>query len=236
MSTLQDLLDTDLSENDIRIHVEHIYTDLFPRDTRHLQPRLRTPKNAIKSLGDVYTLFRKAIEHYEVRGNVPTENRVTFTEKHPDKEFNSEIISVSCLKRKPGAFGKGAPFEAKVTNQRPIFREEVDDDDNPGYKKLYLGYWHDNLIRLTCWARTNKSANSRADWLETMMNEYSWWFAVEGVSRVLFWGRDEDLVINIDGNKWYGRPLDYFVRTETIRILSEKEIERILIKLSLSAV
>ena len=63
------------------------------------------------------------------------------------------------------------------------------------------------------------------------MEDYTWWFKLQGVNRILFWGRGEDQTVDDDGNKWFGRPLDYFVRTEKLRRFEEKKLEEILIKL-----
>jgi hypothetical protein len=115
-----------------------------------------------------------------------------------------------------------------------MHREEGDDKENPGYRYVIKGYWYDNLVRFTCWARSNKAANARAEWFEQLMQEYSWWYALQGVNRVLFWDRGSDIVSVVDGNKWYGRPIDFFVRTEKLRVFSEKELEQILIRLDVT--
>jgi hypothetical protein len=64
------------------------------------------------------------------------------------------------------------------------------------------------------------------------MEEYSWWFKLQGLDRVLFWGRNSDIVTTVNENKWYGRPIDFFVRTEKIRTFQEKTLEEILVRLS----
>ncbi len=228
---VEDILDDDLTEDNIRITVERIFDLQVGKDLTGLSSKSRTPRES-KSLIGVYDLIRKAIEDMEKRQRTPQENKITFTEEEPDNKALTEVITFSLIKREPGAYGQGSPFESNVRNLRPIFREEQDDPENPGYRIATTGYWHDNIIRLTCWAQTNKTANARAEWLENLMEEYSWFFKAEGVARVLFWGRDSDIIKSIDNNKWYGRPMDYFVRTETIRAFSEKKIEEILLKVA----
>jgi len=235
MTLLEDILDDDLKEDNQRIHVTQLYQSYFDRDTSHQQDRLRTPKVALHSLRDVYSLFKRAVDNYQTRANTPTAEKVTFTEEMPDKKLNTEIISVSCVKSVPGSFSQGSPMEGKVKNLRFMFREEVDDPDTPGYKVATLGYWTESIIRLTCWAKTNKAANSRVDWLQNLMFEYSWWFKAEGIDRTIFYERKEDIVLEEEGQKWYGRPLDYFVRNEKIKMLSERALEEIYINLTMSA-
>jgi hypothetical protein len=67
------------------------------------------------------------------------------------------------------------------------------------------------------------------------MEEYSWWFKLQGLNRVIFLGQRSDIITTINNNKWYGRPLDYFVRTETLRVFKEKTIEEVLVNFKVSA-
>jgi hypothetical protein len=237
-SLIQDILTDEMSTNNRRVTVERIYEASFLRDTALSQRRLRTPKKAKWSLTDVYTTMRQAIENYEERANTPTKNRITFTEDESDRKSDTEVISVKCMNRHPGLFSQGTPYDAgkagAVKNLLPVLREEINDPEHKGYRIAILGKWFDNIVRLTCWARTNKRANYRADWLETLMEEYMWWFKSEGIDRCIFIDRREDITEDVDGNRWYGRPLDYFVRTEKISMRSEKQIEEILIKTTLS--
>jgi hypothetical protein len=238
-SLIQDIVDDTLAEDNRRIIVSNIYQASFVRDQSHNQRRLRTPKEAKWSLTDVYTKIRQAIENYELRQNTSTENRITFTEDESDRKNKTEIISVKCIRRDPGLFSQGSPYDAgspaAVKNMTPRLREEINDPEHKGYNIAILGKWFDNVIRLTCWARTNKRVNYRADWLETLMEEYMWWFKAEGIDRLLFVGRKTDIVEGKESdNRWYGRPLDYFVRTEKISMQSEKQIEEILLKTTLA--
>jgi hypothetical protein len=232
-----DLLNEELKVNDVRITVNKIYQANFQKDLSYLEPRTRTPKIAKYSIRDVYDLFRRAIENYELRANIPDKDKVCFTEEDPDieliKRYNT-IVTVSLVSRVPGAFGQGAPGEAKVRNRSFQPREEFDDEENPGYKLGVVGYWYDSVVRMTTWCKTNKEANKKVDWLEDVMQDYAWWFKSEGVDRVLFNERQSDILKEVDNNKLYGRPLDYFVRTEKIRVVSEKKIESIVIDLTLA--
>jgi hypothetical protein len=232
MSSLQDLLLSELIEPPNRIVVQQVFDFATGNPVDQVRPveRSKTPSSA-KDLKEFYSLVKQVIENYEKRASVPEVNKILYTEEEPDANSKTETITFSLIKRDPGQFSQGPPFGAKHQNLRPIFREEARDPENPGYRKVITGYWYDNLVRFTCWARTNKTANERATWFEDLMEEYSWWFKLQGIDRVLFWGRDTDIVTRIDNNNWYGRPLDYFVRTEKIRVFDEKTLEEILIKL-----
>jgi len=233
MSTLQDILSDELKTAPNRITVQHVFDEFsgFAEAKKSLA-KSKTLGQA-KSLLGFYELVKLAIDHYESRGGTPEINRVTLVEEDPDIESQTETITYSLMKREPGAFSQGAPMEGRVKNQRPRYREAGNDPSEPGYRYVVYGYWYDNIVRFTCWARTNKTANKRAEWFEDMMHEYSWWFKAQGVDRVLFYERQPDLTVVIDGNKWYGRPFDYFVRTEKLRVFKEKQLEEIIIKLGI---
>lgn len=233
-SKLENIIDPALTDaSDIKIAVSKVMDMSIAQADNGLIGKTRS-QGAAKSLNEFFSLVRTAIDDYEKRANTLEINKVNFTEEEPDSKSQTETITFSVMRREPGAFAQGAPFEGKVKNLRPVFREQMDDPENPGYRLVTTGYWHDNIVRFTMWARTNKAANARALWFEKFAEEYSWWFKVQGVDRVLFWNREADIAVNQDNNRWYGRPLDFFVRTETLRIISEKTIEDIMISVGTS--
>lgn len=232
MTNLQNLLNDVLLEENPRVIVSRVFSNSIADGTaRRNLDRLKTPGNA-KSLLEFYDLVRQAKDDYENRANTPDEYKIIYTEEEPDSGSDTETVTFSLVKREPGAFSQGKPFEGNVRNLKPMLREVGPDETNPGYNYAINGYWFDNVVKFTCWARTNKAANVRAMWFEAMMEDYMWWFRLQGTAQVLFWGRDADMVIEVDNNKWYGRPLNYFVRTESLRVFSEKQMEEIIVNLS----
>lgn len=229
-SILEDILTKELAEPIVPVEVQEVFDNaLCDPDTKKVQVgKTRSLGNA-KSLVDFYNLVNQAVDDMEKRSNVIETEKVIFTEEEPDTGSATETIAFSVISRKPGAFGQGPAGNPTHRNQRPMFREDTKDPENPGYRVMTLGYWYDNLVRFTCWARTNKAANKRAEWFENLMEEYSWWFKLQGVDRTIYQGRNADIVITVDNNKWYGRPIDYFVRTEKLRVFREKTIEQILV-------
>jgi hypothetical protein len=234
MSLLEDLLREDLTVDNRKLIVRHIFTSSFTEAFSRQDIERSRSIGSAKSLSGFYDLVRLAIGDYETRSGVTEENKIFFTEEEPDVDAEHESIVFSLIKRVPGAFGKGAPFEASVTNQRPMLRGSEVDPENPDYMQVTYGYWHDNIVRFTCWARTNKSANARAAWFEDLMEEYSWWYKLQGVDRVLFLERQADISTVVNSNKWYGRSIDYFIRTETLKVYNEKRLEEILLNVSVT--
>jgi len=231
MGILEDLLNSDLTESNLKITASQQYDTLLERAAVIGGERLRSPK-AAKSLREVYSLIKEVIDNYQKRANTPTNHKVIFTEEEPDEKIKQEVITFSLVRREPGAISKGSPMEGTTHNLKPLLREEKDDPENPGYRMLTYGYFHDNIVRLTCWSQTNKAANARAEWLENLIEEYSWFFKAEGVDRFFYFEQQADISVDIKGNKWYGRPIDFFVRTERIHTFKEKTIEEIIISYS----
>lgn len=219
-------VDEELTKDPMRIRVSETFSSIVERAENN--NRSVTPAPA-KNYFQFVDLVNKAIIDYQSRLKSP--NSLTISWENPDINSQTERITVGLVKREPGKFDQGAPFEGSVKNLRPLIRENVPDPDAPGYRKVISGKWYDNLIRFTCWAQTNKEAIERAFWFESFMEKYTWFFVASGVPRVIFWGQESDTLINNDGQKLYGRPLLFYVKTEELTEISEKEIEEIFINL-----
>ena len=187
-----------------------------------------------KSIIEVMELIQKAIADYLDRSEDIQDANVVVGYELPDTDAVFETISFSVVSREPGQFGQGPPGGSKVKARKGILREVVADPDNPGYQLAIIGYWHDNVLRMTCWARTNKEAEKRALWLEEVIEEYMWFFEISGISRILYEGRASNEKITVSGNTFYGRSIDYYVRTERLRKLSAKTLEQVVINLGLA--
>lgn len=223
--SLEDLIPLELLDNP---RVEIRQYESFVQSVRQIPTALRTPLPA-KNLKEVYALVKTVIDDYERRMNIADDAKVNFTEEEPDYlKASGPTITFSLHLREPGAMSKGSPMlRGTVRNFLPMLREEIDDPENPGYKRAILGYIHDNEVKFTVWAKTNKVANDKALWFEGLMQEYSWYFTSQGVARFLFLKREADLVSEVDGQKLYGRPIHFFVRTETLTTISQKTFELI---------
>lgn len=237
-----DILPDSLTQQEAKVIVKYHFDSIIESS------RKNRPQDAAKSVTpgkakDIYEFFelvKQVTEHRQVAMNVSEDSKVFMTQEFSEVEQHLETISFSVMKRQPGSFSEGAPFQGDVKNLRPILREVVDDVDNPGYRKVIQGYWYDNLVKFTCWAKTNKEANDRSLWLEQLIEDYTWFFRISGVSRVYFWERLADSVedttnsIKSTTNKYYGRSLVYYLRTEKITTLSEKELEQVIVNVHTS--
>ncbi len=220
----------DLLVDNRKVKVNQIFESLRENSSNPLA-RSKSP-GTTKNYFEFCELVEKAVRDYERKTKTVTP--VTFSWEKPDITESTERITISLVKREPGTVSQGAPLEGGTRNLKPIFREAMPDPDAPGYKKLILGKWYDNVIKFTCWSQTNKEAMMRAFWFEDLMDKYSWFFVQSGVSRVIFMGQEEDKTIDNQGKKLYGRSLLFFVRTEELVTYSEKEIEEIHLNLVVS--
>ena len=66
------------------------------------------------------------------------------------------------------------------------------------------------------------------------MEMYDPFFVYSGVNRLLYESWRTNEVIDIGSNRYYGRPIDFFVRTEKLVEVTEKTLEQIIIKLAIS--
>jgi len=226
-----DILSSELTKDphQVQILVGSVYNTIVSNAEK--LEKTRTPGVA-KEITEVMELIKSAIEDYEKRVHSTNDSKIKISYEEPDKLTDLEALTIKLIRREPGMFAQGTAFESKTRQRRPLLREEVDDLDNPGYRRAIMGQYYDNMLRLTCWARTNKAANERSLWLETVMEEYAWFFVYSGANRVIYEGRGPEETITVDGSKIYGRCLDYFVRTEKIRTISQKELELIVVRIS----
>jgi len=226
-----DILNPELAKTPkgIKIIVEQEFNHLISRAVP--DERTKTPGTA-KNIIETLDLIRQVIIDYEDRTHTTKDGKLDIVFEDIDQEIDTEVVSLQFIDRQPGMFGQGSPHENKIKARRPILREVVEDPDNPGYKRAVLGFFYDNVLRMTCWARTNKQANIRALWLENVMEEYTWFFIYSGVNRILYDGWKQPKMIQVNNNKYYGRSIDYFVRTEKIINISQKILEEVCIKVA----
>lgn len=224
-----DILTPELLEAEPRVIVSTVYSNLIEQTEK---PRSATPHPA-KNIVETLDLIVDAIQDYETRTHVLERDKIRIVYENPMDPIEYDTVTLSIARRQPGSFSQGAPFEGSVKNRRPLLREEFADPDNPGYRKAVLGYFHDNIIRITCWGLTNKSANKLMLKVEEIIEQYIWYFRLSGVNRFLYEQHGLQVEHTVNNARIYGRPIDYFCRTETIRTVSEKELEVVCVNLAI---
>jgi len=203
-----------------------------PGVAQSLYPRIDSEGNRQPG---VIGVIRLIIADAQQKEGTVVPQRVMFTEEYPDFKNPRESIVFSVEKSVVGSVGRG-PFSTSggVRPPRPMLRQIADDDENPGYQLAVFGYLFDSIIRLTCFAQTNKEANARVEWLQRTMRNYEFYPAWAGVKHFAFWERQSDFVLEENKEKLYGRPLDFAVQHEEVKVLRQKTLERLIIRSGLA--
>lgn len=160
-----------------------------------------------------------------------------------------EVITWNVIRRTPGSVDH-APF-AKTREIRPRIREELvyepwltidrvepEMHKGPGQvgpdKELSRvvgrqieGQWYDNLIQFDIWSKDNKKAEQLCDYLENFMHDFHGMFIELGVNKLHFQARVRDEFLLKWRNGLVNRSLLFFVRTETVRAGTVREIRKI---------
>ena len=246
MTVRTDLIPDSLVE-DKSVQLERLASGVIETFRNMLRPELgssylprgerpRQPKEA-KDLDGALILVKQCIEDKQTVEGIPLDKRLVFTEEYPGENLSSETITFSLVRREPGIVSKGKPLVEGVQELKPHVRSIDPDPNIPGKVIITLGQKFDHEVLLVCWAKTNKQANFRARWLENMLREYTWFIKQNGVEEFLFMGQGEDLILDSRSypNIITGRPLHYYIRTETLTHLSEETIRRVLITYSVGS-
>jgi|WetSurMetagenome_2_1015567.scaffolds.fasta_scaffold61167_2 hypothetical protein len=184
-----------------------------------------------------YQLLSYAIAEQQKKDGDP--NPIPLVENFPatysDKGRGGfkETLTFGLRRREPGTFSQDPPFSGKK-NYKPILREAFPDPQNPGYEILVFGLWFDNLVELKCWCNTNKEANTRALWLESLMLKYAWYFRFNGIQQILYGGREHDENIQQENISIQVRTLLYYMRTEKLFNIREKSIDELILNVHLA--
>ena len=214
-----------MDQNQIRQHIlDSILLQADSRQKRGLGPHAPADIDAFGPL------LKHVLGLQQSREGI--NNPIDVSEAYPPVDTTKETITYSLQRRMPGTFSQDAPFTG-VKNFKPLFRESYPDPANPGYITVVLGVLFDNLMNVTCWAKTNREADQRALWLESVLLANTWMFRYSGFNQVLYMGRGEDTHNDVNSIRLMGRSLQYYLRTEKLITVSEKTIDEILLAISL---
>jgi hypothetical protein len=195
-------------------------------------PRLRSPRPATDIDGFFRLVGQVIQKQQEVEG---VTKPLTYSEDFPEKDDNieGEVITYCVKQRKPGVFEQ-VPVSQAMSPRRSrarvkMFREALDDPDNAGMKIYTYGQEYDNIVLFKIWAKTNKTANRRAIWFESLIEEWRWFFQASGVKHVYFEERGEDMHLSPENRKLVCRPLSFYVRTEKVSTVREYSLRSLVV-------
>lgn len=167
--------------------------------------------------------------------NEGNENSLLFSKDFPNEEQQiwSEIITFGLKERLPCRTGTGSPWESagrRELSPRQI-AYNVPDIHNPGHTVDIYGQKYENRIVLTCWSLTQKESDSRALWLESLINDYKWYWQVNGIHKLFYLGMEatekRESPFKGKDTTYYGRPLNLYIETVQYYLSRKKQLETI---------
>jgi len=116
---------------------------------------------------------------------------------------------------------------------RPMLVNILEDKRNPGYKVLSYAQEYDNTIIIGSWSKNYRDANRGAFLIEEIFDLYSYVFLQKGLKQLHFRDRLEDQYIESKSMNapQYGALLQYYIRTNKVRLVYEKILEEIAINI-----
>lgn len=145
----------------------------------------------------------------------------------------NDTVTYIVLRSEPGSIDSGPPFRGTV-QMKPQFRETFQDPLDPLLMIETDGWFFDNLVQFECWAKTNGEAVNLLKWFEDFMFRHVWIFELYGVSKVLYWRRDEDTQSEAWRNDITKRTVLFYMRTERVFAFQTRKLSQIKLDLSVT--
>ena len=105
---------------------------------------------------------------------------------------------------------------------KPRVRETYKHPDDPlNYSVQVRGQWYDNILRFTCYDKTNFGAERLISWFNDFLYKYAWVIKKNGIQEMLYWQRRADENISTWRDDIVGYPVEWYFRTEehTIEVI-----------------
>lgn len=140
-------------------------------------------------------------------------------------------ITWSLNRVEPGGMNKA--FSSKK-EYKPRVREVVKDPLVKGYSVTILGQYMDNIVEFSSWSNDHKTSEKLINWFYKFMNMYAPYIRQCGVNQLYFLQRESDSISNRWRQTFFGRTLQYYVRTEELEANYERNLTDINITLNTS--
>jgi len=170
------------------------------------------PNTTPMSLPRFFEIASNIISDAQDRDGANADKKVSLIEEYPPdriSDFGDEVICYRLLKREPAnmnAKGTGRP------QRKSVHSYDARSSTYPNKAVIVESRPIDHIIEFSCWAKSNKLANSRALWLEKLFVNHAWAFEVQGVERFFWKNRGPDTYMTSGGQRLLYRPINFFVR------------------------
>ncbi|RLA68515.1 MAG: hypothetical protein DRQ78_00065 [Epsilonproteobacteria bacterium] len=157
-------------------------------------------------------------------------DKFVFTQEYPDILVNEkQVISAEIERRTLANLSANAEPFSGTSVYRPIYLGQAKDPIDGGIN-LNLQTMYDNGLRFTCWASKMMTARRLASLFESIMQKY-YYVLRKYVPVFIYIGRGNTTITDKYGDsRYFGIPLNFFVRTNERFILKESELRTIKIE------
>ncbi|MDB4533398.1 hypothetical protein N9242_00900 [Vicingaceae bacterium] len=159
-------------------------------------------------------------------------DKFIFSQEYPDFTVGEKrIITAEIGKRTPANMSaNSAPFSG-TSVYRPMYLGSEDDPEKGGIN-LNLQMVYDNALIFTCWSDSLVFSRRLASLFEAIMQKY-YYVLRKYVPVIVYTGRGNTIVTDkYADSRYFGIPLEFFVRTNERFILKENELRSIQINYS----
>ena len=164
------------------------------------------------TLNEFFSTVSNLINSSQLKNGIIENKRVTLVEEYPPTDmslYGDEVITFKVISRKPGMMNKDATGRPV---RKSTFYYETEISEEPNKNIFVESRPVDHIVEFTCWAKTNKLANSRVIWLEKLLVNNSFVFEIKGAERFFFEERISDGFLDIENQRLYYRPIRFFLR------------------------
>lgn len=164
------------------------------------------------TLNEFFSTVSNLINNSQLKSGIIENKRVTLVEEYPPTDmslYGDEVITFKVVSRKPGMMNKDATGRPV---RKSTFYYETEISEEPNKNIFVESRPVDHIVEFTCWAKTNKLANSRVIWLEKLLVNNSFVFEIKGAERFFFEERISDGFLDIENQRLYYRPIRFFLR------------------------
>lgn len=193
----------------------------------NFDPRPFMPNTDPMDLDKFFTIVSNVVRDAQEREGIQQDKFVQVTEEYPPEPFEGfgdEIIAYRVLKRTPGMMNTkatGRPW------RKSRYAYDLQSEEHPNKVIVVESRPVDHIIEFSCWAKSNKLANARAIWLETLLISHTWAFEVQGIERFYWEGRGPDTYTTTGGQRLFYRPNNFFVRFRKFEVQAAPQIKRV---------
>lgn len=162
-------------------------------------------------------------------------DKFIFSQEYPDFTVDEKrIVTAEISKRTPANLSANSEPFSGTSVYRPMYLGSEDDPVKGGIN-LNLQMVYDNAITFTCWSDSAVFARRLASLFEAIMQKY-YYVLRKYVPVIVYLGRGSTIVTNkYSDSRYFGVPLEFFVRTNERFVLKESELRTIQINYSVES-